>query len=208
MTKTLDYAEVNRVAQAVGYGLALECPGIEAEDIAQEILVKVCQTPKPFIGMAEADMKRVMRKIGRMYVSEERYRYTLNSAQYIYTPKEVRQLLDGFFLKRDDLNPPVKDTGMHLASGGITVALWDMDFAWSKISEDYRAVLVKRYRDDINDRADRMRISRAVDALTRWLNIKVARPLADNPEAPDFEGPGSRSAMTNAASQYAIRKDF
>jgi hypothetical protein len=199
--------EVDALAKNVARGIALDFPGIDAEDIAQEILLKALENPKSVDGLDGGSMRRVFRKIGTMYAAEERYAYTVNSAQYIYTPSEVRGLLEVFFMDRSELNPPTREVpNVSIRAGGIVVALWDMDFAWQRINDDERNVLARRYRDDEEGLTptERKQVSRATDALTRWLNIKVTTPV----DRLTHSGPGARTATTNAAAQSITGKGY
>lgn len=200
--------DVDALAKSVARGVARDFPGVEHDDIAQEIILKVLEAPRSFQGVDESGLRRVLRKIGTMYAAEERYAYTINSAQYVYTPSEVRGLLEVFFLDRSELNPPTKELPVvRVEAGGIVVALWDMDFAWSRIDDDERDVLARRYRDGetpANSSGERKRIDRAIESMTRWLNIKVNTPV----DRLTHVGPGSRTAQTNAAAQSITENGY
>ena len=204
----MSVVELDTLAQSIGRGLSRDFPGVDAEDIAQEILLNVLKSPGLFDRVTDSTARRkVLRNIGFRYALGERHAYIINTGQYIYTPSEVRGLLEVFFLDRSDLNPPTREVpAVRVEAGGIVVALWDMDYAWSQVTDDERTTLARRYRDGVkpdNASTERKAVDRAIDSLTRWLNIKVSSQGNRN-----HDGPGARSSMTNAAAQSITGKGY
>jgi DNA-directed RNA polymerase specialized sigma24 family protein len=174
-----DYEWVSPIIKTAAGQLARRWPGIERDDIEQEIWVRLL----PDFEKLDADPDYVGRcayNAGRGYCSNERYYYTLKTAEWVYTPNEVRGLFkEAYFDPCNWLEMPSKETNNSLRAGGVVVALWDLKRAFDALPPQYREVIVKCYRDEPGkgqDPATKKRLQRAIDKATRYLNQRLAAP--------------------------------
>lgn len=186
MTETiadLDWPALNEMAQNVGRSVARQWPGVDAQDCAQEALTRLLESPT-FLDRHQDNeplLKSFMRRAATKYASNERYEYTLRTAQYLYTPKEVRGLLEHAYWDesiRETNVPSGPETKTQLlAFENVCVAVWDLDAAMERLSPDDYWRLERRFRQDQDYPTDAARkaTDRAVDKLTMLLNERVNR---------------------------------
>jgi hypothetical protein len=176
--------------------MARRWPGIEAEDMAQEAVTALVERPEILedfpenIGLVTAFMGRVAGK----YASRERYDFTVRSARYLYTPAEIRGLLEHAYwdqsLRETSVPTGPDDRTSLVVWENVCIALWDIDAALESLNPMDRIRLTLRFRDGVgypNDAA-RKAVDRAIDTLTQRVNERINRPPVDH------EGPGSRKA--------------
>jgi hypothetical protein len=97
-TFRVDWPTVMREAPAVARRIARDYPGIESADIEQEIFAHAAEkmdtlarTTKNVYGL-----RKVLGNAGTAYASKERLTYVYYSAEWVYTPREVRSLFEVF----------------------------------------------------------------------------------------------------------------
>ncbi|MCB5179533.1 hypothetical protein [Streptomyces antimicrobicus] len=175
----MHWTKYTKIATAVARRIADEYPGIEAEDIQQQILLHVLEKRSTYesADYPDGQLRNNFRKIGVSYAGRERYAYIYHSAEYVYTSSEIRQLFErAFFQPELWEKAPTKDDSVSVAAGGIVVALWDLDRAYSSLGPLDAAVIAKRYEwGEALSPAETMRLSRAIDKVTRFLNNNVVR---------------------------------
>lgn len=195
----MDVLDLIPLAKRVAENVSREWPGIEADDIEQEILVHVLDNRESLAKQAydERTLEATLRRVANRYAGRERYAYTFNSAQYVYTPAEVRALFEeAFFDPAAWEGAPTKETDHRLdvASGGVVVALWDLKAAYATLPGAQQAAIRKRYAtpDGLTE-TEFKRITRGIEAACRYLNRRtVERQNADH------DGPGSRHPFPKA----------
>ncbi|MEU7096035.1 hypothetical protein [Kitasatospora aureofaciens] len=198
----IDWSAVKDLAQRVGRNYARQWPGIDADDISGEILLRLVESPAILNDFKEkpAVLTSIMGKIARSYCSAERYFFTVSSARYLYTPKEIRGFLTHAYwdesLRETSVPTGPEDRTALLTWQNVCIALWDIDSAFSTLSAVDRARLTLRFRDGQEYATDAARkaVDRAIDTLTQRVNERINRvPI-------DHDGPGSRlSRRTPAA---------
>lgn len=129
--------------------------------------------------MSISYIETVMRRAGSLYAEGERLTYLYRSAEWIYTPEEIRGLLEEAFF--DPIyweSTPQKDEGVTLTAKGIVVSLWDIRDSYAELSSEDQGIILRRFRDGESlENTDRKRLSRAVDRLTARINGRVpSRP--------------------------------
>ncbi|MGW0920411.1 hypothetical protein ACWD3J_15500 [Streptomyces sp. NPDC002755] len=195
----IDWLKLQRIADAVARKVSFEYPGIEAEDIRQELLLHTVENQKHYEDndYPDAQMRIRYRQIATSYAGRERYAYIYHSAEYVYTSPEIRALFEkAFFQPEMWEKPPTKDDGISVTAGGTVVALWDLDRAYGSLAPLDAEVIEKRYaRGDALTSAEHMRVSRAIDRVTRFLNNKVVKRQS---EAKQHDGPQLRPAYSAA----------
>jgi hypothetical protein len=174
-----DYEWVSPIIKQAAGQLARRWPGIERDDIEQEIWVNLL----PDFEKLPADPDYIGRcafKAGQAYASNERYFYTLKTAEWVYTPNEVRGLFkEAYFDPCNWLEMPTKETSNSLRAGGVVVALWDLRRAFEALPEQYQEVITRCYRDEPGEKRDeatKSRLRRAIDRATRYLNQNMSAP--------------------------------
>lgn len=201
-----NWALILRKAAFVGRKVAWEYPGIEASDIEQEILLHVAENKSTFAkaNYSVTALEKIFFGVARKYAATERYAFIHASATWIYTPKEIRALFENAYFDKDMWQrTPQKDEGATITAASVVVSLWDLDNAFDTLSAADQAVIIKRYdRGEELDSSEKMRLSRAVDAVTRRVNNQKVKP------ADPHEGPGSRTAMSNASALAATANNY
>lgn len=178
-----DWTALNSLAQNVGRNVARNWPGIDPEDCAQEALTALLERPKVIEvhGDNEAFLRSFMTRVATQYASGERYHYTVMSSDYLYTPKEVRGLLDNAFWDdsvRESSVPAGPDSKTQLLVWeNVCVALWDLDSAFERLTGTDQFRLKRRFKDgeEFPTDAARKACDRAIDTLTQRLNERVNR---------------------------------
>jgi hypothetical protein len=199
----MHWTRYTKIAESVARKVAEEYPGIEADDIRQEILLHVMEKKTTYeaTDYPDGQLRRNFRQVAISYAGRERYAYIYQSSEYVYTSPEIRQLFEkAFFQPELWEKPPTKDDGVSVAAGGIVVALWDLDRAYSLLPVLDAEVIAKRYeRGEALSSAETMRLSRAIDKIVRTLNNGVVKRQQ---VARMHSGPGSRAAVSNARAQW------
>jgi DNA-directed RNA polymerase specialized sigma24 family protein len=189
----MHWTRYTKIAESVAQRVAEEYPGIDAEDIRQEILLHVVEKKTTYesTDYPDGQLRKNFRNVAVSYAGRERYAFIYHSAEYVYTSSEVRQLFEkAFFQPEMWEKAPTMDDGVSIASGGIVIALWDLDRAYSALPTLDAAVIAKRYEQgDPLSSAETMRLSRAIDKITRSLNNGVVKRQN---EAKKYSGPGLR----------------
>jgi len=192
----IDWQPITELAKRVGKKYAAKYPGIDAEDISQEVLVKLVEHPDILRAFPEniAVVTALMGKLAAGYASMERYDYTVRSAKYLYTPDEVRALLEHAYwdesLRETSVPTGPDDRTALVVWQNVCVALWDLDAAFTALNPADAFRLQSRYwmGNEFPTDAAKKACYRAVDTLTRYLNERVNRSTVDH------DGPGSRKA--------------
>jgi DNA-directed RNA polymerase specialized sigma24 family protein len=189
----MHWTRYTKIAESVARRVAEEYPGIDAEDIRQEILLHVVEKKTTYesTDYPDGQLRKNFRNVAVSYAGRERYAFIYHSAEYVYTSSEVRQLFEkAFFQPEMWEKAPTMDDGVSIASGGIVIALWDLDRTYSALPTLDAAVIAKRYEQgDPLSSAETMRLSRAIDKITRSLNNGVVKRQN---EAKKYSGPGLR----------------
>ena len=177
-TFKVDWDAIIREAPSVARRVAYEYPGIEASDIEQEIflhcaenLASLQRTTKNVYGL-----RKVMHSAAVKYASSERLSYVYYSAQWVYTPKEIRVLFEAFFMPEYWEKVPQKDDGANINHKNVLCSLFDLDAAYSALSTEDQFTIASRYENGVkpDTTADKMRLSRAIDKVTNRLNGRMA----------------------------------
>lgn len=165
--------------------------GIEADDIQSAIMEIVCTRPDRIERHLEHKgwLWSVFYGEAIKYCNEQVRNYEHFSAEYLYTPAEVRELLQRAY-----------DTDVNLEEvvniSEATIAAWDLYIAFNKLSFRQKDLIVRKYqRKEKLVGNDRVAFYQATERLARILNRKVE---SDARERVGFEGPGGRQAMSNA----------
>jgi DNA-directed RNA polymerase specialized sigma24 family protein len=173
-----DYDWASEIVKRAAVAVARRWPGIDREDIEQEIWVFLL--PK-FDGLLKDDdyLFTAASRAGNEYAAGERDHYTRQTAQWIYTPNEVRALFkEAFFDPACWEEAPQKEKANRLFAGGVVVALWDMQEAFNGLPEQYQEAITRCYRDRPGvrqDEATSKRLRRAIDRATELLNSHVVQ---------------------------------
>jgi hypothetical protein len=181
------------LASRAGREVARKYPGIEAADIASEALSALVEKIDRVADMSPGYLYEVLRRDGLTFAAKERYRYIVETSQYVYTPREVRALLEHCYYDPSAWDVPTgRDDWLSAEIDGqsIGVSLIDIKVAMEKIKPEHRYTLEQRYFEG-DSSLERKRVSRAVDSLVRALNRKV------NGSEGEHDGPGARRAMSN-----------
>lgn len=169
---------VRKAAQSV----AAQWPGVvEADDVEQEIYVNLLELKEGNLQRladgfdADGLVKTIKECQGYQIAARYRNDFELFSGNYRYSGEEVRSLLDsGALVFADEMT--------------VTERV-DLTNAMQRLGEtspQYAEAIFRRYAEDINDRADKDTLSRAIQALTREMNRSFNKATAEH------EGPALR----------------
>lgn len=175
-----DWPALNDLAQKAGKSVARQWPGIDPEDCAQEALTALVERPTLLAehGDNELLLWSFMRRVATRYASHERYEYTLRTSQYLYTPREVRGLLEHAYwddsAREAGVSGPETQTQM-LVWENVCIAVWDLDEAFKSLPATDVFRLQRRFRDgeEFPTDAARKACDRAIDSLTMRLNERI-----------------------------------
>lgn len=170
---------------------AEEWPGVvEADDMEQDIWVRLLESPgsaEKLADMNDRDRKVSLNKIGRQIAAEQRSSYELFSAQVHYSTDDVREMLEagalvgeGFMSDDERIDFEVAAHELKESTPHFIESLWD-HYELGEL--------------DMKSSTNRGRIMRAVNRLTDYIN-STTKIRND-----DYEGPGSRKAVSNATAQ-------
>ncbi|WP_344580504.1 hypothetical protein [Nonomuraea roseoviolacea] len=182
-------------AESVGRNVARDWPFIDVEDVTQHILTAACARADEYNGMDSGALRYALKTEAVAYCARERADYITRSARYVYTPSEVRALLDIWSegAESECAQPPTRDGYVAAPdAGNIMVSLWDLDSAVEALPDRWRMLVNAKVAGGQLDQADYRAYLRAVDRLTLILNRAVNRPPGDH------DGPGARKAIPNA----------
>ena len=160
---------------------------IDADDMEQEMWVKLLASTEANMsaikGMAPDRRRGVLNSIATQVGMKYRDDYDAFSGNYQYSSSEVRALLEDGALLGDEPDIDSVTVRVDLAEGVQTLA---------EKNSNYFAVLVNKYIHGIdpNNGLERMRLTRAIDLLTRLMNGAHRRSHTEY-----VEGPGSRKVI-------------
>jgi DNA-directed RNA polymerase specialized sigma24 family protein len=171
------------MAQNVGRSVARQWPGVDAQDCAQEALTRLLESPDILEDYQDNEpfLKSFMRRAATRYASAERYQFTLNSFEFIYTPREVRGLLEHAYwdesIRETEVPTGPDDKTQMLVWENVCVAVWDLDAAMKRLDAADYWRLERRFHQDQEPptEAASKAIDRAVDKVTKILNERVNR---------------------------------
>lgn len=157
-----DWERLERAAREAGRKVAWKWPEvIEAEDIAQEILMVVLESPSTQTWLMKAeygDLLKAMVTYGNRIASKELDSYQVFTGQVFYSTGHVRYLLENGVLDG------------HAGSSEDRV---DLQRGLEALSHGQYSAIMKRYfggEVPERDSADRKQLNRSVDALTANMN--------------------------------------
>ncbi|WP_367137981.1 hypothetical protein [Saccharothrix sp. HUAS TT1] len=182
-------ADVNKAAGIVARSWPAS---IEAADIGQEIWLRLVESPDTHRRLALAEERvSALVHIGHQVAAELRSAHEVATGQYRYGTREVRGLLDsGALTDRQGL----AQVERFDLSGGLELM--------AERHEEYHSVLWDYYVHGVAPE-HRMKITRAVDALTECMNqIHLSSRYTDH------QGPGARRATSNAAAQARTSRSY
>ncbi|MFE7313789.1 hypothetical protein ACFU7T_11875 [Streptomyces sp. NPDC057555] len=172
--------EIIDTAKKAATRLARENSYCEADDIEQFILLRYWESRDRFTGYAPEALYSIFRNIGLEHCKAERLHYTYNTAEWIYTPREIRNILKHAYYCEDgrELIPNRKDDLIRVTNDpkSVAVAIWDIDEAMAGLSEEHHASIERAYLHGDKPKhgsAEQKRLQRAIDRLTERLNTKV-----------------------------------
>lgn len=198
--------EIDRLADS----LAIQWPGIDKDDIRQEMWIKVCQNWEAVSRHEDAEKIALglAKKAGQGYCSNERYFYQAQTAEWIYTPAEVRHILAQYYFDNDAWTaaPTKPQAGRQtVEADGLSIALIDVKIAIERLSEAHQAILIRAFHGaESLSAGDRKRLQRAVDNVVKFLNRQVSQRFDHS----DHDGPGSRKAISNSQARFITSNNY
>lgn len=167
-------------ARRAAIKLARENPYCEADDIEQFILLKYWESRDRFTTYEPAALYSIFRNIGLEHCKAERLHYTYNTAEWIYTPREVRNILEHAYYNEEsrEVIPNRADDLIRVAHDprSVAISIWDIDEAFHSLSDTYQAAIEHAYlhgQKPTHGSAGQKRLQRAIERLTERLNTKV-----------------------------------
>ncbi|GAA0579163.1 hypothetical protein [Streptomyces crystallinus] len=172
--------EIINTARKAATRLARENSYCEADDIEQYILLKYWESRKRFEAYEPRALYTVFQSIGVEHCKAERLHYTYNTAEWIYTPKEVRNVLQHAYYCEEarELIPNRKEDLLRVLHdpSSIALSIWDIDEAMSRLSDVHQAAIERAFLHEekpLHGSAEQKQLQRAIDRLTERLNSKT-----------------------------------
>jgi hypothetical protein len=199
------------IVERVARRLSFEWPGIERDDIEQEIWRGLTERWESVKAQPEAERGGLVsffaERFGVSYCSRERQFYQHFTAEWIYQPHEVRRLMVDYF-DADAWLAPVKrpeGTNQTLLGDGVTVALFDIDRAFKSLTETDQQILIRVFNaGETLGSTDRKKLQRAIDRIVVFLNRTISKRFDHS----DHEGPGSREVVSNATARALTHETY
>lgn len=166
--------------RAIAHKTAAYWPGtIDADDVEQEISLRLLELSDDALERLDqsphAGVMSTLHMLGMQIASDYRNDYEVFSGNYRYSGEEVRSLLEsGALVFADEMTVTERVD--------LTNAMQRLD----ETSPQYAEAIFRRYVEDINDRADKDTLSRAIRSLTREMNHSFNKATAEH------EGPALR----------------
>ncbi len=201
------------IVERLAARLAASWPGIEREDIAQEMFSKLLSQWSTIEAQPEGDWPKLItyraRQAGVHYCQTERHHYQARTTEWIYTPSEIRRVFaEHYFTPGAWLDAPKRpEWGEQTLKGdGLCVVLWDVQKGYESLSEQDQTIIMRAYQchETLTTSAEKMRLSRAIDRVTHAMNNGVAKRFDHS----DHDGPGSRAIVSNAQARAATTNDY
>ncbi|MEU7863443.1 hypothetical protein [Nonomuraea sp. NPDC049141] len=182
----------------------------EPEDIAQAIMVDMCESPKRYKSIGGKLFFEALKRAGYRYCQDQASRLLATDDEYTYSGEEIKTLLHRYYDPSTWPNgwtQPLYDGGdvgeysreLELWSENTRIHIdhFDLELAIKKLRPAHRKAIEKRYRDKEElSRYEAKNCSHAIRLVTFYVNENAYRTYRNIPW--DYEGPGARQAMTNA----------
>jgi DNA-directed RNA polymerase specialized sigma24 family protein len=167
LNEWLDYS------QKVAKSFARSFPGIEWEDIHQEMAILLIEKGEEIAAAATKDayIKKALQNVSYNYCMRERDASLFFSDQYDYRPDTVRSLLVQYY--GGDVKSLFVPDDARSVRGDDNLAMYgDVSRAVEMLPESHQKALERKYADGLeaDTPAERKALSRAVIRLTRVLN--------------------------------------
>jgi hypothetical protein len=208
----LDVTDLWSDIRVIADSLAVQWPGIESDDIAQHMGLKLSERWESLRPGNDAERKMILsfaKREGVAYCSTERHYWQVQTSEWIYTPREVRHLLAAMFTELPYVDTPKRPSKgkEYLTADGVSVVLMDIRNAYEAVSVADQAEIRTAFLLELKptDGAGKKRLERAVANVTDRLNWYM-HSIAQGRD--DHDGPGSRTAMSNAAARYATGTNY
>lgn len=207
---------IKRAARAV----AFQWPGvIEAEEVEQEIYLKLLESPgsvDKIMGMEDAAQYRAIIGIGHQRASSERASFEHFSGDFRYSVNEVRKLLESGALKQlghelgSSWADDVVKNGDSVMDKTLTKVSVEQDLrrgmaALERTGSQYASLITRRYLMDevFADDRDRQALRRALPVLATKMNHSFKRQHAEYDS-----GPGTRRAVSSAKARRISAQQY
>lgn len=210
MTEILKIAEP--IIVRLSRKIARDFPVLEAQDVAQEMRLVIARDADDIAAEPEADWPKIVTyraaRIGNTYAMTERQYFQHNTAEWVYTPAEVREILSEHMFHGDSyLDAPKRPEGSNqtLTGDGMSIPLMDARTAFDGLSERDQSLILRRYSvGESLDSAARKGVERAVDRMTARMNGDVSERFDHS----KHDGPGSRTAISNAQARAVTNDNY
>lgn len=196
--------------EALARSTARSYPGVEADDIYQEVCLFVLQHGQDLDVENESGCRYILSRAANIYADGERAAQLHNTSQYNYRPQDVRRILETA-LDDDRENWPnthVPDDAKSIKGSAALEVTLDIRQALGELAHaDYSAIRARYSLGLVPEAgsAERKRLDRAIDRLTEQLNGYSQERL----RAMNARGyPGSRRVVSNAQAQATIGEAY
>lgn len=177
MADEVTEGEVIRLATRAAHKARGNHGPFELDDVRQAALEGLYEVWPKLTIRTPGYVYRVLERAAARWAAKERYDVQLSTAQYVYTAREVRALLEeAYFLPDAWTAPTAKDTpdATWIETGTVAISLFDLRTAIHKLSDRYRELILRSFvhKEELEP-ADRRALNRAIQQLTRSLNLRV-----------------------------------
>lgn len=193
-----NWEDTQKVARDVARRVARDYPGIESDDIEQEILLEVVRRENTFKRMnyEVPQLHRYLKNYAHRYCNEFRVRmYDWDEGHY-YSAKEVRALCASALFDTEAFMETVHgNANLEPRADVILERVGFLRNAYDELFEKERDVIYRRYSlHESLENADKVRLYRAINLLVGKINKGVRR---EHYVPTDHDGPGGRRAISN-----------
>lgn len=213
-------ADVLIIAERVARSVS-QWSGLDADDLAGDLIEIVARRADDYVtllaeGRADTAAGWLRGEAGRI-AQRERVRLQREQGQYVYDPEYVRAFLPFLFARQDWARGPAPEENRDSWRTGEAVdTAIDACAAWARLKAWHHAVILARHVGcrpsgtapdweaiaGATGRASGHAAEQAYSAATAALAVEMNAHRAAR--AYDYDGPGSRHAMSNAAARYRM----
>ncbi|WP_144311929.1 RNA polymerase sigma factor [Actinopolyspora erythraea] len=201
----MDEHEIEGYVDKAANAVAFEWPGVvDAEDLRQDIWVRLLESPKWQENVRDADPALkvdILKRLATQIASDCANDYERFSGNAFYGTNHVRYLLESGVLTidRDELSTTSETLTEFIDTHDAYAALQSRSPQYSEII--WQCFVLKTF--DKNTSTARSQLSRAVRAMTDLMNQANRRRVAEYEH-----GPGSRAVVSNEKARMLSQQTY
>src|ERR1044071_32911 len=194
------YDDLAELIDRVAKNVAKDYPGIDWEDVRQELVVFVLKNGKSIKLKNEGGNPRwLLDRVAQMYCKDVRTEHLILSPQYAYRPSDVKKILDTAFSPERIDETHIPEDAVSLDGIDSLQIASDVKAAYSKLKPELRESIFRKHalnQNPGNETYERKKYNRAINELTHRLNSYKNTDIV------------RRRVVSNAAARAALSESY